>query len=173
MEAEETGREVEKAPRSYYPDYVESGPRRRETPAWDLGTEQQITSGRVLGKGLAWFSIGLGLMEVFAPTALTDFLGVDEDHAHLVQLYGMREIASGLAILAERTPKAGVWSRVPGDAIDIATLSAFARETTKPTNVLIAMGMVAGVTALDVKCAMQLSAAPDGTDGIEARRRAA
>jgi hypothetical protein len=163
----------EHQPRAYYPDYEDNASIRRETPSWDLAVERQVTDGRTLGKGLGWFSIGLGLLEVFAPTKVTAFLGVDEDHAHLVQLYGLRELTSGIAILAERTPKFGVWSRVPGDALDLATLGAFAKETTKPGNVMMAMGMVAGISALDTKCAMDLSAAPDGDDSAEARRRAA
>jgi hypothetical protein len=166
-------RGIEARPRTFYPDYVNAGPRAMQTPSWDLATERQITDGRTLGKGLGWFSIGLGLLEVFAPTKVTSFLGIDEDHAHLVQLYGLRELTSGVAILAERTPKFGVWSRVPGDALDLATLGAFARESSKPGNVMMAMGMVAGISALDTKCAMDLVAAPDGDDGADARRRAA
>jgi hypothetical protein len=158
-------------PRAFYPDYTDSAPRTRRTPSWDLAVERQITDGRAVAKGLGWFSIGLGLMEVFAPSKVTQFLGVDDDHAHLVQLYGLREITSGIAILADRTPKFGVWSRVPGDALDLATLGAFAKESSRPANVMMAMGMVAGISALDAKTAMKLSEAPTGDDSVQARRR--
>ena len=164
---------AEERPRSFYPDYVDDAPRTQKTPGWDLAIERQITDGRMVAKGLGWFSIGLGLMEVFAPTKVTQFLGVDDDHAHLIQLYGMREITSGIAILAERTPKLGVWSRVPGDALDLATLGAFAKQSSRPANVMMAMGMVAGISALDAKTAIKLSGAPDGNDPASVRRREA
>ncbi|HEX6693343.1 MAG TPA: hypothetical protein VF035_01445 [Longimicrobiales bacterium] len=158
------------APRAYYPDYAGRGPDWQQTPGWDLATERQITDGRTMARGLGWFSIGLGLLEVFAPTKVTEFLGVDDKHAHLVQFYGMREIASGIAVLSERTPVKGMWSRVGGDAIDLATLASFTAQTDRPGNVMMALGMVAGVTAMDMKCAVQLGELPDADGG---RRRAA
>jgi hypothetical protein len=171
MAGESSGTSMTKRdqPRAFYPDYTESAPARR-TPAWDLATERQLTDGRTMARGLAWFSIGLGLLEVFAPAKVTEFLGVDEEYAHLVRMYGLREMASGVAILAERTPVAGVWSRVGGDALDVATLAAFSRESSNVQNVMVAIGMVAGIAALDIKCAMDLAALPDADGG---RRRAA
>jgi hypothetical protein len=150
--------EKEGTPRAFYPEYAESAPSSTGTPGWDLAVERQLTDGRSLARGLGWFSIGLGLVEVLAPSKVTRFLGVSERHAHLVQLYGLRELTSGIAIMAERTPKTGVVSRLPGDALDLATLGGFAKESSKPLNVVLAMGMVAGITALDAKCAGQLTA---------------
>jgi hypothetical protein len=158
------------APRAYYPDYAGRGPDWQQTPGWDLATERQITDGRTMARGLGWFSIGLGLLEVFAPTKVTRFLGVDDSHARLIRFCGMREIASGIAVLSERTPVKGMWSRVGGDAIDLAALASFTAQTDRPGNVMMALGMVAGVTAMDVKCAAQLGKLPDADGG---RRRAA
>src|SRR5947209_1586526 len=72
-----------------------------------------------LARGLGWFGIGLGLAEVLAPRGLAKFIGLRKDHTLLLRLFGLREIASGVAILAQRRPTEGVWSRVVGDALDL------------------------------------------------------
>ena len=144
-------------PRAFYPDYVNEAPRPARTPGWNLETERQLTDGRTLARALGWFSIGLGILELVAPRRITEFLGVDDRHATLVRYFGMREIGSGVAILAQRDPVAGVWSRVAGDMVDLAALGGALRdEDAHPGRVLGAMAVVAGVTALDAKCAQQL-----------------
>lgn len=45
-----------------------------------------------------------------------------EEHAGLVRAYGLREIVSGVASLAMPDPALGVWTRVGGDAMDLAAL---------------------------------------------------
>jgi hypothetical protein len=110
-----------------------------------------------LARGLGWFSIGLGATELFAPRVLTRALGM-EGREGLVRAYGMREIMSGLGILASRNPAPWVWSRVAGDALDIATLTGgLDRENPRKENVGLAMAAVAGITALDVACAQALT----------------
>jgi len=42
----------------------------------------------------------LGLTELLAPRAVAKFIGVDRDHAGLIRVYGMREIASDIAIFS-------------------------------------------------------------------------
>lgn len=150
-------------PRAFYPDYTDHAPAPPQTPGWDTGLERQMDDGRTLARGLGWFSIGLGLVEVLSPRTVTDALGVDDRHTALVRLYGMREIASGVGILAERTPTAGVMSRVAGDALDLATLGlAFRNDNPRRSAVLTAIAAVAGVAALDIMCAKQLSELPTG-----------
>jgi uncharacterized membrane protein len=57
-----------------------------------------------------------------------------------------------------RKPVMGVWSRVAGDAVDLATLGAAAMSPrVRKIGVLFAATNVAAVTALDVLCARQLS----------------
>lgn len=110
-----------------------------------------------LARGLGWFSIGLGATELFAPRVLTRALGM-EGREGLVRAYGMREIMSGLGILAARNPAPWMWSRVAGDALDIATLTGgLDRDNPRNQNVGLAMAAVAGITALDVVCAQALS----------------
>ena len=113
--------------------------------------------GEKLAKGLGWFSIGLGLVEVAAPQTLTECLGM-RGREGWVQAYGVREIVNGIAILAQPRPAEWVWARVAGDVLDLATLgSALTPDNPKKLNVQLAMVNVLTVTALDVLCAKQLT----------------
>src|SRR5688572_744230 len=110
-----------------------------------------------LARGLGVFSIALGLVEVVAARSLTRTLGM-EGNETLVRLYGLREIAKGVGILASSDPTPWVWGRVAGDALDIATLvTGLHEDNPKRGNVGIALAAVAGVTALDVYCGQALS----------------
>ena len=111
-----------------------------------------------LARGLAWFSVSLGLVEVFAPRLVSRLVGGRGENANLIRLYGMREIVSGMMIFGQgERPAAGVWSRVAGDAIDIATLAATASSTNRKGALAFATANVLGVTALDLYCAQGLS----------------
>jgi hypothetical protein len=110
-----------------------------------------------LARGLGWFSIALGAAEVLAPGTLARSLGL-EDKEGLIRTYGLREIATGVAILSADDPKPWIWARAVGDALDIATLTqAFDADNPKKANVGVALAAVAGVTALDVHCGRMLS----------------
>ena len=119
-----------------------------------------------LARGLGWFSIALGLAEVAAPRKLTRALGM-EGREQLVFAYGVREIVTGIGILASRDPTLWIWGRVGGDALDIATVALAppdwrGGDRKKPW----ALGALAAVTALDLFCAISLSREKGG------RRRA-
>lgn len=145
-------------PRSFHPHVVDSPPAPRSTPGWDVGPERRIDDGRSLARALGWFSIGLGALEIFGARQLTYFLGVDERHTTLIRAYGVREVLTGISIMSERTPAPGVWGRVAGDALDLATLGmAFRRDDPSPRGVAIAALAVAGAAALDITSAMQLT----------------
>jgi hypothetical protein len=112
-----------------------------------------------LATGLGLFSIALGLAEIFAPGKLSRALGM-EDKTRLVRAYGFREVGAAAAILSQAKQSPWLWSRVGGDGLDLATLgSALKRSNPKRRNAAIAFAMVAGITALDVLCARQLSGA--------------
>lgn len=114
--------------------------------------------GTKVATGLAWFSIGLGLAEVLAPQAMAEITGVRRPS--LVFLCGLREIASGVAILqSSDNPAPWVWARVAGDAMDLAILAEplASGEDEDRKRALIAMGAVAGVTLADVMTAAELS----------------
>jgi hypothetical protein len=102
-----------------------------------------------LAKGLGWFSLALGIAELIAPQRITRALGMEGKEA-LVRAYGAREIASGMLSLSP-DKQTGLWSRVAGDGLDIATLTSGLREDNpKKDNVAFALMMVAGVTLLDL-----------------------
>jgi hypothetical protein len=109
-----------------------------------------------LARGLGWFSIGLGVTEVVAGGRLARWLGM-EDHAGLIRGYGVREIGTGIGLLAVGDPTPWIWGRVGGDALDLGTLAkGLGRDNPRRDNVGIAMAAVAGVTALDIVCAQML-----------------
>ncbi len=111
----------------------------------------------MLARGLGWFSIGLGLAEVTATRGLSRFFGM-EGSTGLVRLFGLREIATGAAILASSDPTPWVWGRVGGDALDLAALaSALGSGNPKRGRVGVAIGAIAGIAALDAFCAQRLS----------------
>ncbi len=99
---------------------------------------------------LGWMSLGLGAAAIGGPRALSRAVGLG-DRQTLVRLLGLREVASGLGILAGRQG-AGVASRVVGDLMDLAVLgSAFWSNTgSARTRSATAAAVVAGITALDL-----------------------
>jgi uncharacterized membrane protein len=115
-----------------------------------------------LARGLGWFSLGLGLAELLAPRGVAKVAGM-RGNTTLIRLFGLREIASGIAIFAQgRRPKEALWSRVAGDALDLACLgAAYATPENDKARLTFATANVLAVTALDVLCARQLSADGD------------
>ncbi|AMV36463.1 hypothetical protein [Planctomyces sp. SH-PL62] len=117
-----------------------------------------------VARGLGWFSIGLGFAEIVAGREIGRALGM-EDKDWLFRVFGAREAATGVAILAMENPKAGVWARVAGDALDLAALgSGFTEDNPRKKNLAAAFAVVAAITALDYWCARRLgSARPHGS----------
>jgi hypothetical protein len=108
-------------------------------------------------RALGWFSYGLGLAELLAPRRFTRALGM-EGNETLVRAYGAREIASGMLTLSLEKDL-GLWSRVAGDGLDIATVfTALRPSNPKKGNVVLALAMLAGITALDVMNAQAVTA---------------
>jgi hypothetical protein len=109
-----------------------------------------------LARALGWFSIGLGLVELVAPDRLARGLGL-AGREPLLRAYGAREIASGLVTLSP-DKRFGLWSRVAGDMLDIASLMpALHAYNPKRGNAKVAQAMVIGVTALDLMAALAAS----------------
>jgi uncharacterized membrane protein len=112
-----------------------------------------------LALGLAWFSIGLGTVELFAPGTIARLIGVPDDdrNVNILRAMGAREAANGFAILAQPDNAAWLWSRVGGDAADLAYLaSAMGSDESYDSKLALASAAVLGVAALDVLCARQL-----------------
>lgn len=109
-----------------------------------------------IATGLGLFSIGLGIAELVAPRSIARHLGM-EDEAELIRAYGIREVAAGIGILAQRDPTPWLWGRVAGDVLDLATLAlGLDHRNPRRGRVGAAIGMVAAVTLLDVVTAKAL-----------------
>jgi hypothetical protein len=117
-----------------------------------------------LARGLGWFSIGLGLAELIAPRQITRALGMEGKEA-VVRAYGAREIGAGIISLSP-DKQLGLWSRVAGDGLDIATLlTASGRDNPKRQNVGLALAMVLGVTLIDIVAAQSVSVSHRRSNG--------
>jgi hypothetical protein len=111
------------------------------------------SAGRMAG-GLGWFSIGLGLFEIAAARPIARSLGL-RGQENLVRAYGVREIATGLGLLASPNRRPWVLGRLAGDALDLALLAAGARRG-NPMSLTLALTSVLGATVLDMVCAEAL-----------------
>lgn len=101
-------------------------------------------------KALSVFSLGLGAAQLLRPERLAQAVGVDDDAETraVMRGAGLREIGHGLAIL--RNPTA-VWTRVAGDAFDLAVLGRALKGKPEDRRKLVAAtAAVAGVTAVDL-----------------------
>jgi hypothetical protein len=117
-------------------------------------------AGEQLAIGLGWFSIALGLAELAAPHSVARLIGVPPDPSTIAVLrsFGARELGNGAAILAQPDRATWMWSRVAGDALDLATLGgAINSSDTNRGRAMFATAAVLGVAMLDLLCARQLS----------------
>jgi hypothetical protein len=106
---------------------------------------------------LGWFSVGLGLAELFGARTLARMLGMKGQEG-LIRFYGVRELATGIGIFAcKDDPAAWIWGRVGGDALDIATLAANVSNNPRKAAIALALANVGAVTALDVMTARELA----------------
>lgn len=137
---------------------------------YEVDRFSDIERAQRLAKTLGWFSIGLGLAQVLAPQKMSRAVGIDQ-RPGLMQALGVREIASGVGILTQRQPAGWLWSRVAGDAMDLALLGAAARSPHSNRRLVsMATALVAGVAVLDVLSSMdntrhQRAASPDKMGG--------
>lgn len=103
-----------------------------------------------LAKMLGWFSIGVGVAQLVTPRNVSRAAGI-EQRPLLMRALGVREIASGVGILTQRRRTGWLWSRVAGDAMDLALLGIAARSPRSERRLVsLATAMVAGVTVLDL-----------------------
>jgi uncharacterized membrane protein len=114
-----------------------------------------------LATGLGWFSIALGLIEIATPGPFARVIGAEDDDTtcRTLRVAGVRELIAGIGILSQPGRPAGwVWSRVAGDAMDLAMLGkAMTSDGNDRGRLALATAAVLGVTALDYVCAEKLS----------------
>jgi hypothetical protein len=118
------------------------------------------TKSGPLARFLGLFSIGLGIWELTGNQCLQNRTGVR--YPGLLRAYGVREVATGVGILASRRPGFWLWSRVAGDIVDLSTIAAANRQASggDRTKTLEAAGAVLGVTVLDLICVIEHSCNP-------------
>ena len=104
-------------------------------------------TSRDVARGLAWF--GLGVAALLALRAVSRAIGL-EGRERLLQLFGVREIASGAIILAVEDPQAWLWPRVAGDVLDALLLrGCMSADNPQRQRTMLATAAAAPVVALD------------------------
>jgi hypothetical protein len=106
-----------------------------------------MNDGRA-ARGMGVFSAGLGLAEIIAPRFLGRMTGV-RNHAALMRAMGARELAIGASLWALPQQATGFWARLGGDVIDLALLGLAASSSRNRGRLMVALAVVAGVTAID------------------------
>jgi uncharacterized membrane protein len=148
--------------RQTYSDYANLS-----RPGGDQAGGSAESSAERRARGLGWFSLGLGLAQIGAPRALARLIGIsdDEENRNAMFAVGLREITSGIGILASSRPTGWVWSRVGGDLMDLALLGRAMNHSWNDRNrVAAATAAVVGVTIVDFMTGQQLS---QGSNGAE------
>lgn len=99
---------------------------------------------RAGARALGWLSIALGTAQLLAPRQVARAAGVP-DRTRAMRRVGVREIATGVALLNSDRPNTWMWARVAGDALDAALLARTLRDDgSKATRAaLLAVGALA------------------------------
>ena len=127
-------------------------------------------------RALGWASLAIGITEIVAARWLEEQMGID-DHEDLIRGFGVRELATGATILAQpglnKTVAVGMWSRVAGDALDLAALGAAGEKTRRPSGLATITAMVLTITGLDILVAsrVQMELQRAATVSKKARQR--
>jgi hypothetical protein len=113
-----------------------------------------IKTARLLG----WTSLAVGMTELVATEFVEDELGV-RGHKTLLRVFGARELAAGLVILAQpglnRSVVSGLWARVAGDGLDILALGEAATTSRNPVGFSRIFVTVLAITGLDLMVALR------------------
>jgi uncharacterized membrane protein len=100
------------------------------------------------------------MAELLAPGRIAALIGIEDDDEARMMLrgFGVREIGTGIGLLTVQQPGGWMWGRVAGDLLDLSAMgAAFASPATDRKRLAAATAAVAGVTALDLACSLQLS----------------
>lgn len=117
---------------------------------------------KTLSRGLGWFSLALGAAELLAGRRIAARLSA-EQATGVVQAFGAREVASGLALLGDVSSPRRLGLRVAGDALDAGALALAARRAPRNPWVWGAIGFVAAAALADVLVTRGLAAEAEVT----------
>lgn len=104
---------------------------------------------KTAGLGLGILSLAIAAGEVFAAKRITSGLGVEGSEG-VVQAFGAREAAAGVALLAAPAVSSNVWMRVAGDVMDLGALGLAARRGGTRPFWWGALAFVGAATVIDV-----------------------
>src|SRR4030095_7011375 len=111
------------------------------------------------GPGLGLRSLGLGVAQLAAPDTVRRISGVDDSATSraVVPLVGARELVHAAGLLTSRRKGAWTWTRVLGDAMDLAALGVAIshREGRRRRRLLGVTAAIVGITVVDVLTAVQ------------------
>ncbi|MCP2347570.1 SRPBCC family protein [Nonomuraea roseoviolacea] len=117
-------------------------------------------------RALGWTSLMLGTAHLAAPKAVARLCGVDDapGATTVARLVGGRELLHAALLLGAKNPAQWAWTRVAGDTMDLGVLGRAAanRTGTRRARALAALGVVAGIAALDAACARRGTAKAKG-----------
>ncbi|MFG2052982.1 SRPBCC family protein [Micromonospora sp. NPDC048930] len=107
-----------------------------------------------LARVLGWFSLGLGVTALAAGSPLSRLCGVDDSRTArtVLRAAGARELGHAAALLVPRRAGLGVWTRVAGDALDLAATGRAWRNRRgdRRRRLAYTMTALAGITAVDL-----------------------
>lgn len=109
---------------------------------------------------LGFFSLALGTAQLIAPGHVATLLGLKDrrDRRGVIRALGVREVATGLVILANPRSATPLWLRVAGDAVNLGLLAnALTHGAPSRIKLAVATTAVAGVAAVDAYGAARLS----------------
>jgi hypothetical protein len=99
---------------------------------------------RSAARALGWLSIAIGAAQLLAPQRVARAAGVP-DRTLAVRGSGVREIATGVALLNSARPTTWMWARVAGDVLDATLLARALRSDGRAgtKGALLALGTLA------------------------------
>jgi len=117
-------------------------------------------------RNLGILSLALGAGALLMPRLLSRATGLERRRG-LLPVVGLRELTSGIGLLAARNPTPWLWSRVAGDGMDLALLAGGLLSPRNPRklNTAVATAVVAAVTAIDARASIRSKSAAASVTG--------
>lgn len=123
----------------------------------NVETTHRAARGVRLAQGMGWFSVGLGLTQLIAPRTLGKLIGLANPGPGM-RLLGLRELATGVALLTGRRAAWLTGARLAGDVIDLGLLSrAMADDANDRYLLTAATAAVLGAAAIDTVATVHLA----------------
>lgn len=114
-----------------------------------------------LARFLGWFSLGLGAAALGARSRVSRLSGIDDSRTAqtVLRIAGVRELGHAAALLVPRRAGWGAWTRVAGDAMDLAACGRALqrRRGERRRRLTYTTLAVAGITAVDLYTAVRVA----------------